>query len=193
MKRSRKKPPPVFTYAKACKVAALMDYWTTEDAAALLLNEIPSGLSRRKLPKVKATRVARAAYIFSGSNCVVNPESPISRFRVKPREIIDWTHQRNGATVPEELVNAVMSAAEETRNSKAFFKQSTFHGERCRAIAALLWNSDETKHLTLEAMAKHPELLQFGCQGHAYEHDTIKNWIKEQNPNRKAGRRPHPK
>lgn len=191
MKRAQKKAHASLTYTKACELAGLMDYWTVEDAAALLLCEIPPGLSRRKLPTAKAHNVARLAHIISGATCVVNPESSVGRFRVPPVEIIEWAQKKwNSSGVPPVLKAAVLGAVEEGQKLEAYIKQSTFRRERCRAIAALLWSQEETKHLTLEDMAKRTEFLQIGCQGTRYKHDTIKEWIKEQNPNRGPGRRP---
>jgi len=193
MKRAQKKSNSPPTYAKACRNMGLMDYWTVEDAAALILGEIPPGQSGRKSPVAKAKKIARLAHILSGADCVVNPETTSGRFRVPPVEIIEWIQRRNGSAVPQELKVAVLGAVEEIQKQEAFTKKSTLRRERCRAIAELLWKQEENKHLTLEAMAKHPVLLQIGCQGTRYEHETIKDWIKEQNPNRNPGRRPKSK
>ncbi len=193
MKRAQKKSHASLTYTKACEHAARMDYWTVIDAAALLFSEIPPGLSGRKLSAAKTHKVARLAHIISGAACVVNPESPVGRFRVPPVEIIEWAQKKwNSSGVPLELKAAVLGTVEEGQKLEAYIKQSTFRRERCRAIAALLWSQEETKHLTLEDMAKRTEFLQYGCQGMHYKHDTIKEWIKEQNPNRGPGRRPKP-
>ena len=193
MKRAEKKSRPSLTYADACELAAVMDYWTVEDAAALLLGEIPPGLSCRKLPAAEARRVAATAHIISGAACVMNPESPIGRFRVPPCEFIEWAQGRDGIDVPGALKTAVLGAKEEMKKKKTHIRESTYCRERCKAVAALLWNHEENKLLTLEDMARRPEFLQHGCGGVSYKHDTIKDWIKEQNPNRTKGRRPNNK
>jgi hypothetical protein len=191
MKRAAKKSRKAITYEQACKTMALMDFWTIEDAAALLIGAIPRGLSRRKLTGTKAHTVARVTHTLSGADCVVNPESPVGRYRVPPREIVEWARRKSNDDVPSELVTAVLGAARDGEQAKRSMHQSTFRRERCRAIAALLWQQDNTKHLTLEAMVQRPELLEIGCDGKQYQLDTIKEWIKEQNPNRRPGRRPH--
>ncbi len=191
MKRAHKQPRKKLTYEAACKAAASMDFWTVEDAAALLTGEIPPGLSRRKLGRVKAERVARVAHILSGAECVVNPESPASHFRVPPTEIVEWAKRKlNGVVVPDVLIRAVLSGVKEGERANSYMRQSTFRKHRCQALAELLWGSEQTKHLTLEAMAKRSEILDIGCEGKSYTHKRIMEWIKEQNPNRKPGRRP---
>lgn len=191
MKRARKKTHKTLTYESACEAAAKMDHWTVDDAAALLAHEIPPRLSLRKLNAAKAERIQRIAYLLSGAACVVNPESPIGRYRVAPREIVEWARQKSA--VPSALVTAVLGGVREGEQAERHMRESTRRRERCRAVAALLWQQEQTKHLTLQAMAQRPELLEIGCEGRQYKSDTIADWIKEANPNRKPGRRPNGK
>jgi hypothetical protein len=75
-------------------------------------------------------------------------------------------------------------AAEE----KVHERNSNRHRERCRAIAALLWEKEPTR--TIEDMILAPEILRFGQEGVGYINDTVRDWIKDLCPNRKPGRRP---
>jgi hypothetical protein len=67
-------------------------------------------------------------------------------------------------------------------------RRSQIHRERCRAIAALLWEQDP--ETTIEAMINKPEIIRHGCEGHTYNGKTLRDWIKDLAPNRDPGRRP---
>jgi hypothetical protein len=67
-------------------------------------------------------------------------------------------------------------------------RDSHRHRERCRAIAALLWEQDPKE--TIESMISRPELTRFGQEDSSYKPETVRNWIKDLCPDRAPGRRP---
>jgi hypothetical protein len=61
------------------------------------------------------------------------------------------------------------------------------HKERCRAIAALIWEKEPSR--TIEDMIDAPEITRFGQENAAYTRDTVRRWIKDLCPDRRPGRR----
>ncbi len=62
------------------------------------------------------------------------------------------------------------------------------HKERCRAIAATIWEREPT--LTIEDMIDRAEITRIGQENTTYGRETIRSWIKDLCPNREPGRRP---
>lgn len=58
--------------------------------------------------------------------------------------------------------------------------------ERCRAIAALLWEKEP--ELTIASMIFRDEITVFGCENQTYSEDTIRDWIHDLAPDPKPGR-----
>ena len=65
-------------------------------------------------------------------------------------------------------------------------RPSQRHRLTCRDVAGKLWEKDPT--ITIVSMAKRPEIKE-ACEGEKYAESTIRNWIKDLNPNREPGRR----
>jgi len=61
------------------------------------------------------------------------------------------------------------------------------HRIKCREVAEKLWAEDPT--LTIVDMTYKDEINAL-FDGKSYVEDTIRNWIKDLNPNRSPGRRP---
>jgi hypothetical protein len=81
-------------------------------------------------------------------------------------------------------------------------RKSDRHRERCRAIAALLWQQDKEQDKEPRTIADMigkevdgreiggKEIKEFGCEGLKYRKHTLRDWIKDLAPNREPGRRP---
>lgn len=73
-------------------------------------------------------------------------------------------------------------------NPKPTGRRSQVHRERCRAIAATIWEREPG--LTIEDMIDRPEITAHGQEGKAYTRGQLRKWINDLCPNRQPGRRP---
>jgi len=100
---------------------------------------------------------------------------------------IEWA-LANGIEVPA----AYAKYAAKHKTSKAHYyeklgvKKSTIHHERSRAVAELLWSIDP--EIPIAEMARRPEIIQFGCEGQAYDMRTISRWLASLKADRRPGR-----
>lgn len=75
-----------------------------------------------------------------------------------------------------------------SRNPISRLRDSRRHRERCRCIAALLWEKSPDRTI-VDVLNSH-EIVAHGCEGKIYAPKTLRNWIKDLAPNRNPGRRP---
>jgi hypothetical protein len=75
-------------------------------------------------------------------------------------------------------------------NKEKPLRTNQSHKERCRALAAYLW--DKFPDTTIEDMIKSDALIKFGCENKdpLYHPKTLRKWIHDLCPNNKPGRRP---
>lgn len=172
---------------------ALCDFWPLSEAIRLTYSQAPqwpgSGTDET-VPPLGTTVEAVALRCAGGSLPVTQAAAFPGELCVRPREFVEWADLKC-FKMPGELRMAVDSVAPLTGGSgkpERNLSPKQRHREMCRGIAALLWR--DNPDMTIEAMAQRKELRDIGCEGMAYTHDTMRNWIKEQAPNRQPGRRP---
>lgn len=73
------------------------------------------------------------------------------------------------------------------RKSKRKLRPNQKHRIACIKIAKELWGKDRS--ITIADMAFRDEFIK-ACDGKTYTENTIRNWIKDECPNRRPGRRP---
>jgi len=179
------------SYQEACRQWCKADYWPLEDAVNLLIGLKPSFLGENTLdPKKELQRdiVYQLALNSLGEHLPAIPSiGDTEMYRVRPHEFLAWAELRF-SHIPRELREAVDEATKTyKRGLVKGLRPDQRYRERCRAIAILLWQQfpNETK----ADMAKRPEFLEIGCEGYNKSIDTIMDWIKDLNPDRRPGRR----
>ena len=97
----------------------------------------------------------------------------------------DWMNTRVATQWPQGLPKFLF---EEERKGSELPRESQRHRERCRALAAHLWECDP--QLTIADMIHSDAINRHGCENHIYGKDALRDWIKDLRPNRRPGRRP---
>ncbi len=149
-------------------------------------------LGQSNLPE-KRTETWNACYTLA-LNCVghslsvLENDASSDQYRVRPQNFIRWAESKQIA-IPNTLllrVNESSPLSEPTKKPRKLRLEQE-HRQRCRGVAALLW--DALPSIKITRMAEKEELYKFGCEGTAYKKETIQNWIKDLCPNRSPGRR----
>lgn len=96
---------------------------------------------------------------------------------------------RKDVRIGRQEVERLESAATSTIAEAPLSRASQRHRERCRALAALLWEREPS--LTIEAMIDRDEIAKFGQEEQCYDRDVVRRWVKDLCPDRKPGRRPN--
>jgi hypothetical protein len=111
----------------------------------------------------------------------------LTKSTVLPYEFICWA-MNNNIPVPEQFANHVKHHAYQRagKHEMIGLKKSTVHHERTRAVAEILWHLHP--EMTINDMAKRPEIKQIGCDGHEYDTRTIARWLATLKANRRPGR-----
>ena len=76
-------------------------------------------------------------------------------------------------------------------NNEKPLRTNQRHKERCRALAAYLWENDPK--ITIADMINSDAINKFGCENETYNEKTLRKWIKDLCPDRNRGRRPNSK
>ena len=74
----------------------------------------------------------------------------------------------------------------ESIETKKVLRRNQRHKDECREVAKALWRSNSK--LTVPQIAKRNEIIN-ACEGKKYTVKTIREWIKDLNPNQLPGRR----
>lgn len=179
------------SYAQICQAWAMSDHWPLDDAVRLVLGHPP----RLHHPApLDATAEGQFRLIKQlAINCFGESLQPVAaethdgEVHLKPREFLKWAESRR-IEIPMPLWDALeRSYTFGLGYEPPELRESQRHRERSRAVAAVLWR--ETPDLTKAEVAAHPDIKTIGCQGKEYAAKTIQDWIKEENPNRRPGRR----
>ena len=107
--------------------------------------------------------------------------------KTHPRDdmTIDRSHLREWAQRKGEKPKFLF---EEERKGSELPRKSQRHRERCRALAAHLWECDP--QITIADMIHSGAINRHGCEDHIYGEDALRDWIKDLCPDRRPGRRP---
>lgn len=185
---------------RARRIWARCDLWPLDSAFELVFNPNPSlpgessgweiGASqRRAYDTMREVAMSCAGYSLRIIRTEFRPDVPC----VEPEQFLDWADSRK-LPVPLDLRLTVTKTRAELKqrgpSRERAFRPEQRHRFRCVGIAAYLWSLPENKTLTIQAMSERPEILQIGCEGVEYLHDTIRDWIKVEAPDRSPGRRP---
>lgn len=185
--------PPQIALQDIYAIWAKADHWLLEDAVSLALGLKPSRFASAPLSKAEALK--RDLLLELALNCardsldLVMHQGIRDGLKVRPLQFLQWAKDK-GIHPPPELMSTVIKERERgalAQEPKELPPRQK-HRERTRAVAAMIW-AREPK-LTKQAVAERPEILEFGCEGHPYTPKAIEGWIKEENPNRRPGRRP---
>lgn len=110
--------------------------------------------------------------------------------------ITKWTFKKmcvdNGLDIPEfwfdldavEPFDSGQSADSQTENKK--LRPNQLAREKCRVAAQTLWHI--YPNMTIREMEERKEILEFGGGAHFQGKNTIRDWIKDLQPNKKPGR-----
>ena len=115
-----------------------------------------------------------------------NSAIDFKRTIVLPIVFINWAID-SAIPVPKQYAEY----AEKNRGDKSLYheklgvKKSTVHNERCRAVAELLWRLEPD--IPIAEMARRSEIIEIGCEGHAYDTRTICRWLASLKTDRKPG------
>lgn len=179
---------------------ARCDLWPLDNAFELVFNPDPpppgeasswepNESQQRGLNAMREVAMNCAGYSLRIVKTEFRPDVPC----VEPLQFLAWADSR-GLPVPTELRLTVTSVRDELKqrspSRERALRPEQRHRLRCEGIAAYLWSQPETKDLTIEALIQRPELLAVGCEGIEYQPKTLRDWVKEQAPNRAPGRRP---
>ena len=109
-----------------------------------------------------------------------------------PLDFINWAISNN-ISVPKQFEQ--YAASKKRQQSGGYegltLKRNTICHERCRAVAELLWSM--WPKMTINEMARRPEITQFGCMGHEYDTRTIARWLATLKTDRRPGNPGHNK
>lgn len=191
-KLTRTKLLQEISYEDACTLWSKADYWSLDDAVDLWFGHKPRFFG--PVTYDAQTKIQRDAVYQLGLNSlgehlpwIFNAGHP-EPYRVRPHEFLDWARSRFTVRAPELLDISHEATQAYKRGTARKPMPDQRHRERCRALAALLWQENPT--LTKVEMAQRRELQEFGCEGTVYAGKTVEGWIKDLNPNPKPGRRP---
>jgi len=173
---------------------SLCDHWPLRDSITLALADTPPVLGEQH-EQIEKTTQWQQLYTLA-INCanhslpMLERETTPESYRVKPADFIRWTRKKH-IELPQALIAQINTAQDRLPKEKKprKLRPEQRHKERCRGIAALLWS--QNKEITIARMVEAEVLIEIGCEGKTYKEETIRDWIKEECPNRTGGRRPN--